>query len=344
MLQASEPRRQELIRRINLATGNTVKLVADARGSSGLLPETARSLLEVDDDFAHLFGSWFNRGFLVIRRIDWSTSAAILERIIRYEAVHAISGWDDLRRRIEPIDRRCYAFFHPALVDEPLIFVEVALTREIPDAIAPLLASSRSGAAGRADDGRLLLDQQHPGRSQGRLLWQFPDQARRLGAEARPARAHHLRHPVAGTRLRRLASASGEKPDDEGEADRATLALLDDPGWASDPAKAARLARPMPVAAYYFLQAKNGRAARRSGRPLPPRQRRPPGAPELAGRHLAKAMRESHGLMVNYLYALDRVEQYHEAYSNDAVVSASSAVKALLEPPEPAPSRRRDRR
>ena len=98
----------------------------------------------VDRDFQHLFGSWFNRGFLVLRRIDWSSPAAILEKIIRYEAVHEIRDWDDLRRRIDPADRRCYAFFHPALVDEPLIFVEVALTLAAPDAIAPLLAEKRA--------------------------------------------------------------------------------------------------------------------------------------------------------------------------------------------------------
>ena len=87
----------------------------------------------------HLFSSWFNRGFLVLRRIDWSTPALILEKIIRYEAVHQIQDWDDLRRRIDPPDRRCYAFFHPALNDEPLIFVEVAFTDGIPRAIAPIL-------------------------------------------------------------------------------------------------------------------------------------------------------------------------------------------------------------
>src|SRR5437773_10909556 len=100
-------------------------------------------LSPVDQDFVHLFSSWFNRGFLVLRRIDWSTPAIILEKVIRYEAVHEIHDWNDLRRRIDPVDRRCYAFFHPALVDEPLIFVEVALTESIPAAIAPLLAEDR---------------------------------------------------------------------------------------------------------------------------------------------------------------------------------------------------------
>ena len=100
-------------------------------------------LAALDRDVSHLLSSWFNRGFLVLRRIDWSTPANILEKIIRYEAVHEISDWDDLRRRIDPVDRRCYAFFHPAMVDEPLIFVEVALTETIPGAIAPLLAVDR---------------------------------------------------------------------------------------------------------------------------------------------------------------------------------------------------------
>src|SRR6185295_1910732 len=92
-------------------------------------------LAAVDHDFVHLLGSWFNRGFLVLKRIDWSMPAIVLEKIIRYEAVHEIHSWDDLRARIDPPDRRCYAFFHPALIDEPLIFVEVALSREIPDAL-----------------------------------------------------------------------------------------------------------------------------------------------------------------------------------------------------------------
>jgi malonyl-CoA decarboxylase len=97
----------------------------------------------IDCDFSHLFASWFNRGFLVLRRISWESPAHILEKIIRYEAVHAISSWDDLRRRVEPEDRRCFAFFHPAMPDEPLIFVEVALTKGIANSIQTLLSDQR---------------------------------------------------------------------------------------------------------------------------------------------------------------------------------------------------------
>src|ERR1700704_6590931 len=139
---ASEPRRQELFRRINLAPGGTAALVAMREDLMDALVRRD-DLAPVDQDFVHLFSSWFNRGFLVLRRIDWGTPAIVLEKIIRYEAVHQIRDWDDLRRRIDPPDRRCYAFFHPALNDEPLIFVEVALEREIPSAIAPILASGR---------------------------------------------------------------------------------------------------------------------------------------------------------------------------------------------------------
>src|SRR6201987_1501973 len=139
---ASEPRRQELIRRLNRAPGGTGALV-EMRADLLTLLNGHKDLAALDRDIVHLFGSWFNRGFLVLRRIDWSTPANILEQIIRYEAVHEIRDWDDLRRRIDPVDRRCYAFFHPALADAPLIFVEVALTETIPGAIAPLLAVKR---------------------------------------------------------------------------------------------------------------------------------------------------------------------------------------------------------
>ena len=116
--RASEPRRLELLRRLNLAPGGTAALV---RMREQLLDAMVHrdDLAIVDNDFVHLFSSWFNRGFLVLRRIDWSTPASILEKIIRYEAVHAIRDWNDLRARIDSPDRRCYAFFHPALDRRP---------------------------------------------------------------------------------------------------------------------------------------------------------------------------------------------------------------------------------
>ena len=163
--RASEPRRLELFRRLNLAPGGTAALV---RMREQLLDamDHRDDLAVVDNDFVHLFSSWFNRGFLVLRRIDWSTPASILEKIIRYEAVHEIRDWNDLRRRIDLPDRRCYAFFHPALVDEPLIFVEVALTREIPGRHrADPGRQARGGRSGACVHRGVLFDHQLPARA-----------------------------------------------------------------------------------------------------------------------------------------------------------------------------------
>src|SRR5690242_18782280 len=131
---------QELLRRMNMAPGGTDTLIAMRSEITAHLPHEPELKL-LDADLKHLFASWFNRGFLELRRIDWQSPAAVLEKLIAYEAVHAIKGWDDLRRRLAP-DRRCFAFFHPALPGEPLIFVEVALVEGLASKIAPLLSAS----------------------------------------------------------------------------------------------------------------------------------------------------------------------------------------------------------
>ena len=139
---AAEPSRQELIRRLNQPPGATKKLV-EMRADLLRLGKNDPGLQAFDLDIKHLFASWFNRGFLVLRPISWESPAHILEKIIEYEAVHAIDSWEDLRRRLEPSDRRCFAFFHPAIPDEPLIFVEVALTKGTPTSIQVLLSEDR---------------------------------------------------------------------------------------------------------------------------------------------------------------------------------------------------------
>lgn len=137
LTQAVEAPRQELLRRLNMAPNSTAQLVS-MRGD--LLRQLKRQpqLFSVDADFKHLLSSWFNRGFLQLEHIDWNTPAHILEKLINYETVHAIQGWDDLHRRVVD-DRRCFAFTHPAIPDEPLIFVEVALVKDIPSQVQPLL-------------------------------------------------------------------------------------------------------------------------------------------------------------------------------------------------------------
>jgi malonyl-CoA decarboxylase len=147
-VQAADPPRQEVLRRMNMASGGTGALIAmRSELTAHLHNEPELKLL--DADLQHLFASWFNRGFLELRRIDWQSPAAVLEKLIAYEAVHEIKGWDDLRRRLAP-DRRCFAFFHPALPGEPLIFVEVALVQGLATAMTPLLAPDMDEEAARA--------------------------------------------------------------------------------------------------------------------------------------------------------------------------------------------------
>src|ERR1700692_3935934 len=148
LAQAADPPRQELLRRMNMAPGGTGALVAMGRELTAHLHDEPELKL-LDTDLRHLFASWFNRGFLELRRIDWQSPAAVLEKLIAYEAVHEIEGWDDLRRRLAP-DRRCFAFFHPALAGEPLIFVEVALVQGLAAAMPPLLARETDVEAAQA--------------------------------------------------------------------------------------------------------------------------------------------------------------------------------------------------
>ena len=147
--RAAAAPRQELFRRLNQAPEGTATLV-DMREILLAALSAHPEWQVIDADLVHLFNSWFNRGFLTLQRIDWHTPAIVLEKLIEYEAVHEISGWPDLRRRLQS-DRRCFAFFHPALPNEPLIFIEVALVRGISSAVQPLLdLKAPVGEIGRA--------------------------------------------------------------------------------------------------------------------------------------------------------------------------------------------------
>ena len=327
---ASEPRRQELFRRLNRSPGGTAALVAMRAELLEFMREDG-DLAVVDRDFAHLFGSWFNRGFLVLRRIDWSSPAAVLEKIIRYEAVHQIRDWDDLRRRIDPDDRRCYAFFHPALIDEPLIFVEVALTQSAPEAIAPLLAEKRSRLA--KEKARVAAFYSISNCQQGLagvnfgnfLIKQVVEEIRR---ELPRIETFVTLSPVPG--LRSWLEAC-EDPTVEPLA-RAARELASDERWPTGPETAARLRKALePLAACYLLKAR-----RPDGRVADPVARFHLGNGarleriNWMGDLSPKGLAESVGVMVNYLYDLNEIERNHEAFANQGVVAASSAVKKLV--------------
>jgi malonyl-CoA decarboxylase len=330
---AAEPRRQELLRRLNLAPGGTAALVHMREQLLDAM-DHREDIAAVDKDFVHMFSSWFNRGFLVLRRIDWSSPASVLEKIIRYEAVHRIRGWDDLRRRIDPPDRRCYAFFHPALVDEPLIFVEVALTREIPSAIAPILTVQRDViGADKASTAAFYsisnCQRGLTGVSFGHfLIKQVVEEIARENARLStfvtlspaPGFAEWLKHE------REAANSRVLTPDD-----RSALANLDIPGWWQTLKTREPVQEPLlRAAAWYFLHART-----KSGNHVDPVARFHLGNGARLERlnWLAdgseRAMEQAHGLMVNYLYVLDDIEKNHEAYAQHRTVVASSAVTKL---------------
>ncbi len=335
---ASEPRRQELFRRLNLAPGGTAALVRMREQLMDVLAHRDDDLGQVDADFVHLFSSWFNRGFLVLRRIDWSTPAIVLEKIIRYEAVHQIQGWDDLRRRIDPRDRRCYAFFHPALVDDPLIFVEVALTRDIPDAIAPILASQRDVT--EADKARTAAFYSISNCQRGLLGVSFGNflikqVVEEVSRELPKLATYVTLSPVVGFAAWLKRERALESSMALSEGDRAVLAALDGPGWWSDAEKAEQLREPMMrAAAWYFLRARTSR-----GLPVDPVARFHLGNGARLERvnWLAdtsdKALAQGDGLMVNYLYDLDEIEKNHEAYAEGRTVVASTNVQRYLRAP-----------
>ncbi len=302
-LSASEPPRQELIRRLNQiegATGALVAMRADLRRLGYGMPE----LEALDLDFQHLFRSWFNRGFLVLRRITWQTPADILEKIIAYEAVHAIDSWDDLRRRVQPGDRRCFAFFHPAMPDEPLIFVEVALTRGIPGAVQPLLAEGREALAAEAADTAVFYSISNcqtglAGISFGNSL--IKQVAGDLASELPGITRFVTLSPIPGL--------------------MAWIREADITAWQGDlPA----------LAAHYLLNIKGA-----SGAPRDPVARFHLGNGAIihalhGDADLSqKGRAQSGGVMVNYLYDLRRTAERHEAFATDGTIAASPATRSL---------------
>lgn len=330
--RAAEGRRRELIRRLNLAPGGTAALVAMRADLLAHL-RARPALASVDDDFEHLLATWFNRGFLVLQRIDWDTPASILERIIRYEAVHAIRDWDDLRNRIDRPDRRLYAFFHPALVDEPLIFVEVALSREVPDAIAPILYADTPLDAGQAGVATFYSISNCQAGLRGIsfgnfLIKQVVDELLR---ELPGLKTFVTLSPAPGFRAW-LARLRAEPDAPLSGSELKVLDLIDTPDWHLDPATHAEARRIlMPLAARYFLLAKDA-----AGRPLDSVARFHLGNGarldrlNWLGDPSAKGMEQSAGLMVNYLYEEADIEKNHEAFANDGVVAAAPAIRRLL--------------
>ena len=334
---AVESPKQEFFRRLNMAPGATAQIVAMRTELLGLLRDHPE-LSAIDRDLYHLLQSWFNRGFLVLRRIDWQTPAAILEKIIAYEAVHEIDGWDDLRRRLQPADRRCFGFFHPSLVDEPLIFVQVALTDGVSGNIASLLNASEPEARGEQASpttavfysisncqaglrgvsfGNFLIKQVVE-----ELKKEFPSLTTFVTLSPVPRFAHWLEQEAGDGADGAIVS----------ETERGALARLGDANWWDDEAIADDMRDTLvALAATYLVEAK-----RADGLPVDPVARFHLGNGARLERinwmadMSASGLRQSHGLMVNYLYDIREIEANHEAFANEGSVVASRVVKGYL--------------
>lgn len=301
---ACEPRRQELARRLNQVPGATGKLVSMRKDLLGMLRERP-DLEPLDVDFKHLFSSWFNRGFLVLRPINWESPADILEKIIAYEAVHAIDSWDDLRRRLKPTDRRCFGFFHPAMADEPLIFVEVALTKGIPNSIQELLADDRTAIEAENADTAVFYSISNC-------------QAGLAGIS------------FGNSLIKQVVSdLSKELPDLETFATLSPIPSLN--CWLNgDDVELLKSTDNQALAAHYLLEAK-----RPDGMPFDPVARFHLGNGALVHAVHAEAdtsengRRQSNCTMVTYLYDLSQISQNHEQFVGEKTVVASDAVKAL---------------
>jgi malonyl-CoA decarboxylase len=338
--EAAEPPRQELLRRMNMAPGGTAMLV-ELRRELLRAVKSDPALATLDRDLLHLFSSWFNRGFLELRRIDWETPASVLEKLITYEAVHEIDGWQDLRRRLLA-DRRCFAFFHQALPNDPLIFVEVALTAGLADAIQPLLAQPSTVPPDRVPDSAIFYSISNcqeglRGVSFGNFL--IKQVVEELKAELPKLRHFATLSPVPGFRAWLEAQVASEAPPFTAEeiGARAGVPVRDalaeavlGPWW-EDAARAKALRAPILRAAAQYLTRDalpvvkidpvarfhlgNGARLERI---------------DWLGNLSPRGMRESLGVMVNYLYDPGSIEANHEKFVNTGRVARSAEVDGLL--------------
>ena len=325
-LQAAvESPREELFGRLNLAAGAT-RVLVELR---------ARVLRELDQnphwepleaDLERVLIAWFNRGFLELRRIDWRTSALVLEKLIRYEAVHEIQGWNDLRRRLEA-DRRCYAFFHPALPDEPIIFIEVALTRGVSEKVQPLLDPDSPVLPPESADFAMfysITNCQEGLRGVPFGSFLIKQVVEDLGREFPRIRKFATVSPVPGFREWLPAELQ---------------AKLDQPRWWENQELSEQLRKDLvPLCARYLLHAKQGRE------PLDPvaRFHLRNGARleriNWLGDTSAAGMQRSAGIMVNYFYRLGDLERNHETYTRDYHIVAASEIESLARRKAPRPA------
>ena len=310
---SSEPRWIELFRRLNATPGGTHRLIKLRERIKTLLNDGREHLKTLDAGLLKLFKYWFNSSFLVLEKIDWSTPANVLEKIIEYEAVHEINSWDDLRARLAPNDRQCFAFFHPLIPEDPLIFVEVALTNGIPESIESVIKIDRDEIEYNKINTAVFYSISNcqdglAGISFGNFL--IKKVAHKLKQEISEIDKFVTLSPVPGLMrwMENHAPVTYENcinkiNDDENLLKKTFLYLTESNREDNLPND--------PVARFHLG---NGAILHKIN---------------LHGDQSKKGMAQSHGVMINYLYDLDIVEKNHELFFKNKEVVLSGEMKSL---------------
>lgn len=342
LTRSAESPRQELLRRINRAPGGT-KIILTMRREILKLLEKRREFAALDYDIRHLLSSWFNPGFLKMHQVDWRSPAHVLEKIIQHEAVHAIDGWDDLRRRLQP-DRRCFAFFHPQLPDEPLIFVEVALVSDIPDAIGPLVDKKSAPNASAKFKVAVFysISNCEPGlrgvslgnflikRVADQLKTEFPSLKTFVTLSPIPGFVDWMSKPADHSVFEKNLQIADkyEKALQTISLKGKTWAQRITEGWTPASATEVEKTAIQSLCAIFMIYF----STQRSGSPVAKfhlgngaKLNRINWAADLS----KKGLKESAGLMVNYLYDLEEVEENHEKFNSGEVVRARAVDKLI---------------
>lgn len=324
--------RQRLFSRMNMAPDGTSALIVLRQDLMSFLNDHPE-LKAVDEDLKQLLASWFNPGFLTLKRIDWDTEASILEKIIQYEAVHSIENWDDLKRRLV-VDRRCFAYFHPALEDEPLIFVEVALTKGMASSIQAIIQGNPPGGKGADTAVFYSINNCQYGLRQiplGNFL--IKRVVTELVRELPGIKTYCTLSPVTGFAKWLHEQLSSDEGKILTAAEREALGLIENPAWHQDTDKCDLLREPLTKAcAHYLVDAK------KRGRPLNSVARFHFGNGasldriNWMGDTSEHGMSEYFGLMVNYRYDLKHIESNHEAYIQRGQLAISKSIRAILTP------------
>ncbi len=307
---SSEPGWIELFRRLNSSSNGTYRLVKLRERIRSLNNEDLKTF---DLRLLKLFKYWFNPSFLVLEKIDWETPANILEKIIEYEAVHEINSWDDLRARLAPVDRQCFAFFHPLIPNDPLIFVEVALTTGIPKSIQKIINLDRQEI--EIEDANTAIFYSISNCHNGLLGISFGNflikqVASNLKRELPGLNQFTTFSPLPGFMkwMEEYSPISFERCTDkncsEDELTKNAIKYLTlserDDGMPNDP-----------VSRFHIG---NGASLERIN---------------LNADTSEKGMTQSYGVMANYLYDLDVVEENHEIFFKNKVVPVSSEIESL---------------